>query len=213
MGETVSRCVILCAGPVTDAAALRPLLRADDAIWAADGGWRLAQRLGVTPTRLVADFDSMPPPDLPPSVQVDRLPMRKDVTDAAAAAQAAYEEGYREFLLLGATGGRLDHQQGAFLLAANLAHKGCGVTLADEKNEISVFTASPGAVPCRPGCKVSLFAFGGSVLGLTVTGLAYELTDYDLSPYDALCVSNEFTDRTAQITFREGTLLLFYSKD
>lgn len=209
----MSRCVILCAGPVADAVALRPLLRADDAIWAADGGWRLAQRLGVTPSRLVADFDSMPPPDLPASVQVDRLPVQKDVTDAAAAAQAAYEAGHREFLLLGATGGRLDHQQGAFLLAANLAHKGCAVTLADEKNEISVHTTSPGVLPAREGCKVSLFAFGGPVFGLTVSGLAYQLTDYDLSPYDALCVSNEFTDKTACVTFREGTLMLFYSKD
>ena len=52
-----------------------------------------------------------------------RLPVRKDVTDAAATAQVAREEGYREFLLLGATGGRLDHQQGAFLLAAGTPGK------------------------------------------------------------------------------------------
>lgn len=209
----MNRCVILCAGPVTDAEALRPLLRSDDCFLAADGGWRLAQRLGVTPTWLVADFDSMPSPDLPDTVRLKHLPVRKDVTDAAAAAQIAYEEGYRSFLLLGATGGRLDHQQGAFLLAADLARKGCAVTLADERNEIAVYTTSPGVLPHRPGWKVSLFAFGGSVSGLTVSGLAYELADYDLSPYDALCVSNEFTGKEACVTFREGTLLLFYSKD
>ena len=213
MGKAVSRCVIFCAGPVADAAALRPLLREDDSLWAADGGWRLAQRMGLTPSRLVADFDSMPPPDLPPEVAVHRLPVRKDVTDAAAAAQTAYDEGYREFLLLGALGGRLDHQYGAVLLAVNLAKKGCAVTLADERNEIVVYTASPDYLPPRQGCKVSLFAFGGPVLGLTLKGLAYELDNYDLPPYDALCVSNEFTDQAAQITFREGTLLLFYSKD
>lgn len=213
MGKTVSRCVILCAGPVADAEALRPYLRPNDRYLAADGGWRLAKRLGVTPTWLVADFDSMPPPDLPDGVKVRHLPVKKDVTDAAAAAQVAYEEGCRAFLLLGATGGRLDHQQGAFLLAADLARKGCAVTLADERNEIAFFTASPGLLPPHPGCKVSLFAFGGEVTGLTVTGLAYALTEYTLTPYDALCVSNEFTDAPATVTFREGTLMLFYSKD
>jgi len=210
----MSRCVILCAGPVTDLDALRPLLREDDCYVAADGGWRLALRLGVTPAWLVADFDSSAlPANLPSSVQLRQLPVRKDVTDAAAAAEIAYDAGYREFLLLGATGGRLDHQQGAVLLAANLAQKGCKVTLADERNEITVYTASPGVLPRRDNDKVSLFAFGGTVTGLTVTGLAYEISDYDLSPYDALCVSNEFTEAQACVTFREGTLLLFYSKD
>lgn len=209
----MSRCVILCAGPVADVEALRSLLRSDDRFLAADGGWRLAKRLGVTPEWLVADFDSMPPPDLPSGVKVRHLPVKKDVTDAAAAAKVAYDEGCREFMLLGATGGRLDHQQGAFLLAAGLARDGCAVTLADERNEIAFYTCSPGILPPRSGCKVSLFAFGGQVTGLTVTGLAYELTDYTLSPFDALCVSNEFTDKMAVVTFREGTLMLFYSKD
>lgn len=209
----MSRCVIFCAGPVADVAALRPLLRKDDTVWAADGGWRLAQRMGLTPSCLVADFDSMPPPDLPEEVTVHRLPVRKDMTDAAAAAQVAYDKGFREFLLLGALGGRLDHQYGAVLLAVDLARKGCAVSLADERNEIAVFTASPADLTPRQGYKVSLFAFGGPVLGLTVRGLAYELENYDLSPYDPLCVSNEFTDEPPRVTFREGTLLLFYSKD
>ncbi|MBQ8684262.1 MAG: thiamine diphosphokinase [Clostridia bacterium] len=209
----MSRCVILCAGPVTDATALAALLRPDDYFLAADGGWRLAGRLGVIPACLVADFDSMPPPDLPAGVEVVQLPVQKDVTDAAAAADVAYERGFRDFLLLGATGGRLDHQQGAFLLAATLARKGCSVALADERNEITFYTRSPGQLPPHPGCKVSLFAFGGPVTGLTVTGLAYELVDYTLSPYDALCVSNEFTDAPASVTFSDGLLMLFYSKD
>ena len=50
MGDAVSRncgrCVVLCAGPVEDAETLRPLLRPDDYIVAADAGVRLAQRLG-----------------------------------------------------------------------------------------------------------------------------------------------------------------------
>ena len=209
----MSRCVILCAGPVADAEALRPLLRPDDRFLAADGGWRLAGRLGVTPEWLVADFDSMPPPELPAAVKLRRLPVQKDVTDAAAAAEMAYEEGCREFLLLGATGGRLDHQQGAVVLAADLARRGCTVTLADERNEITLLTRSPGVLPARPGWKVSLFAFGGPVTGLTVSGLAYEVADYTLSPFDALCVSNEFTHKPACVTFREGTLMLFFAKD
>ena len=53
-----NRCVILSAGPVEDAGRLRGLLRPDDWVIAADGGLRLAQRVGVRPAAVGADFDS-----------------------------------------------------------------------------------------------------------------------------------------------------------
>ncbi len=208
----MSRCVILAAGPVADVEPLKAMLRPDDRLIAADGGWRLAQRLGVTPSVLVADFDSMPPVDLPQGVQLRRLPVRKDVTDNAAAAEIAYEDGCRDFLFFGWSGGRLDHQQGAILTAVDLAQKGCRVTLADSQNIVRVLTG-PTALDPMPGWKLSLFAFGGTVRGLTLKNAAYELTNYDLSVTDPLCTSNEFTDKPCEITFTEGTLLLYCSKD
>ena len=208
----MSRWVVLAAGPVGDVTPLQALLRADDRFIAADGGWRLARRLGVVPERLVADFDSFTPDDLPKDVQIVRLPKRKDVTDNAAAAQLVYDEGCREFLFLGWSGGRLDHQQGAVLTAVDLAQKGCRVTMADSQNILRPLTGSVTLEPMQ-GWKFSLFAFGGTVKGLTVKNAAYELTDYDLTVTDPLCTSNEFTDLPCEITFREGTLLLFCSKD
>jgi len=209
----MSRFVILSAGPVADSVSLRALLQPDDRFIAADGGWRLAQTLGVTPEALVADFDSMPPPALPPQVSLIRLPVQKDVTDTAAAAQYAYEAGGRDFLFLGCTGGRLDHQHAALLVAAGLVSRGCRAVLADEHNWIEPLT--PCAVTLEPalGCKLSLFAFGGPVRGLSVSGAAYGLADYDLDPLDPLCVSNEFADVPCHLSFREGLLLVYRSKD
>ena len=105
----MSRCVILSAGPVEDSERLRPLLKKDDWIIAADGGGRLAAALGVKPAGLVADFDSSAPPDTGGDTEIVRLPMEKDWTDTQAAAMLALDRGYRDFLLLGCTGGRLDH--------------------------------------------------------------------------------------------------------
>ena len=83
----MSRCVILSAGPVEDPEALRPLLRDDDWFIAADGGMRLAERLGVTPGLIVADFDSGEAPR-ETRAEVLRLPAEKDWTDTMAAAMA-----------------------------------------------------------------------------------------------------------------------------
>lgn len=209
----MNRCVIVSAGPVSDVSALRTLLRPDDLVIAADGGWRLAESLGVNPTVIVADFDSSTMPSVSGSTEIVRLPVRKDCTDTAAAVAYALERGYTDFLLLGCVGGRLDHQYAAIQLLIQLAQKGCRAVLADGNNRITAVTESPYIAEPMHGWSLSLFAFGGTVHELSIHGAAYELSDYDLHPADPLCVSNAAETVPCEITFSDGTLLLFRSKD
>ena len=209
----MSRCVIISAGPFCDPMYLSGLLMEDDYIVAADGGWQLATRMGVKPSVLVADFDSMTIPCVSEDVKVVTLPTQKDVTDTAQAMKIGYDAGYREFLLLGCTGGRLDHQQAAITVAAEYAQRECDVVLADEKNEIHLLTPGEYAFSVMDGAKVSLFAFGGDVTGLFSDGLAYEITDMTLSPFNALCVSNECVAEEFALLFKSGLLMLYFSKD
>ena len=206
-----TRCVICGAAPTADPAALRQLLLPEDTFIAADGGWRLCEQLGRVPELVVADFDSLTDP-LPPSVERLSLPVRKDDTDLAVAADRAVCAGFRELLLLGCTGGRLDHQMANQQLLCRLAKRGCHAVMADENNRIEAVTVSPVTVPAMPGWSLSLFA-AEPVGGLTLTGTAYPLDGYDLMPGDSLCVSNRVTAPAATVTFRSGTLLLFRSKD
>lgn len=208
-----NRCVILSAAPVSNPLALVGYLLPDDYIVAADGGWRLALQMGVVPAMLVADFDSLGAPSLPAGVECVSLPIEKDVTDTAEAMRIAYEKGYRSFLLLGCTGGRLDHQQAVFATAADYAQKGCEVTVADEQNEIHWLISGSYVYPACPNEKISLFAFGGEVTGLFVDGLKYTVSDYTLTPYDPLCVSNEWVGEDACLSFKSGVLMLYFSRD
>lgn len=208
----MSRCAILCAGPVQEPAVLAAFLRPDDHIIAADGGCALAAQLGVQPHEIVADFDSAAPTAVPAGSRVIPLPVRKDVTDADAAAEHAYTAGYRELLLLGGTGGRLDHEYANLLLIVRLAQRGCRAVLADSRNRIEAVLHSPLRPEPLPGWQLSLFAFGAPVTGLTIRGAAYPLTDYTLQPADSLCVSNQASEQ-CEITFSSGTLLLFRSRD
>lgn len=207
------RCVILSAAPYTDAARLSGYLMSDDCIFAADGGWRLAQDLGVIPSVLVADFDSFTDATSPDGVEIITLPTEKDVTDTAEAMRIGYERGYRSFLLLGCTGGRLDHQQAVLAVAADYAKRECEIVIADEKNEIYLLPPGCYVYPACPHEKVSLFAFGGNVTGLFLDGLKYTVSDYTLTPFDALCVSNEWAAEDACISFKSGLIMLCFSKD
>lgn len=210
MGEAVSRCVILCAAPVDEPQALADLLREDDYILAADGGLRLARQLGVTPSAVIADLDSA---DAPTDLPLVRLPIRKDVTDTAAAVTYAREQGYTDFLILGGTGGRLDHQHANMLLLVTLARQGCRATLADAHNRITATVNSPVKLEHLSGWSLSLFAFDSVVRALSIHGASYPLERYDLSPTDPLCISNHTDGGECTVAFDSGTLLIFRSKD
>lgn len=206
------RCVILSAGPVADPAALRELLRPDDWFVAADGGLRLAQALGVRPEVLVADFDSGREPE-GDELEIVRYPVEKDVTDTQAAVMLALERGYRDFLLLGCTGGRLDHMMGNLAVLLYIRRRGGSALLADENNRARLLAPGDYTVPVEKGFHLSLVPFGGDARGVTLRQVKYPLTDAVLSEEETLGISNEFLDCPAQISFREGRLLLFFSRD
>lgn len=209
----MNRCVIVSAGPFCDANALAGLLMPDDYVIAADRGWLFAQAMGVTPSVLVADFDSLDSTAVFGGVKVVDLPEEKDETDTAYAMKMAYEQGYRQFLLLGCTGGRLDHQQAAMIIAADYARKGCEVVLADEKNEIHFLMPGAYSFPAVSDETVSFFAFAEAVEGLFADGLYYEINGITLTPFNPLCVSNRCVEQDFQIMFKSGLLLAYFSKD
>lgn len=209
----MNRCVILSAGPVRDPALLSGYLLGDDFVIAADGGLQLADQMGVHPAVLVADFDSLHKDVTPVDMELVCLPTEKDVTDTAEAIRIAYERGYRSYLLLGCTGGRLDHQHALFATAADYARRGCEVVVVDDQNEIHFLTPGSYIYPACPDEKISLFAYGSDVTHLFVEGLKYPLSDYTLTPFDPLCVSNEWVGEDACLSFKEGLLMLYFSKD
>ena len=74
---------------------------------------RLRRRLyGVRTARLadlvVGDFDSYGGP-VDPSLPVSRMPAEKDDTDTLAGLKLGLARGYRDFVMVAAFGGRLDH--------------------------------------------------------------------------------------------------------
>lgn len=204
----MKRCVICGAAPFDEIQSLQGLLTADDVIVAADGGDRLAAALGVTPALTVADFDSSAPRET--AGECVRLPVEKDVTDTHAAMELLFSRGYREFLLLGCLGGRMDHTVAALLAARLMTEKGCKVTLADDNNILTVL------LPARCALQTggfSVFAMSETVEGLTLSGVQYPLENFVLESKNPLCVSNCAVEKDAFLSFETGVLLLCVSKD
>lgn len=210
--DAVSRCVILGAGPIGDVQAHRSFLTRDDFILCADGGYEHARKLGVRPNLLIGDFDSMRIPENA-GCEICAFPPEKDDTDMLLALKAGLERGFREFLILGGLGGRLDHTVANFtVLAYALSHSARAV-LRDEKNAAFLLRDAAVRLPVCPGFKMSVFPYGGGAQGVTLSGVKYPLRDYDMEPYCTLGVSNEILPAGAEVTVKNGTLLLLLSKD
>ena len=210
----MKRCVIFASGPVSDPEQLIPLLREEDYIVAADGGISLAERMNCTPDLVVADIDSGSRERAEcTGAELHILPREKDRTDTQEAAMVAFDRGYREFLLLGCTGGRLDHMVGAFCVLEWIVRQGGSAVLADERNRLMLMRPGEWEIPPKAGWKLSLFAYGGPVEGLTLEQVQYPLTQATLTTDNPVGVSNEFGNKPAKIRFHSGMLMVFLSKD
>ena len=190
-----------------------------DIVIAADKGLDTCARSGIVPDIVLGDYDST---DMRGRVDelrssgayVEVYPAEKDFTDTEAAVMCALEKGAEEIVILGATGGRLDHFLANLDLCLLPLRRGVKCTIADERNEIQLLDAG---ITLRAeyaaGRYVSLLPFTDRVLGVTLTGMKYPLLDACLVRGSSLGVSNEMIGETARIDFREGILILVLSKD
>ena len=101
------RCVIIGGAEIRTYDRVRQYFRPDDFFIYCDCGLRHQKALGAEPDLIVGDFDSHEKPETDRETIV--LPVKKDDTDTVFAAKEAMRRGFDEFLLVGVSGGRLDH--------------------------------------------------------------------------------------------------------
>ena len=187
---------------------------------AADRGLDFFRETGLVPDLADGDFDSVSAEgkaylDSLTRTRIMKLQPEKDDTDTQSALNLVIDQGARSILILGATGGRLDHFLGNLGLLTLGKQKGVKVALADEQNYICLVESGTRLYKDRQfGKYVSFFTVGGDVTGLTLKGFKYPLNGYHLTVEDSgLTVSNEISEETAEILYESGQLLMIMSRD
>ena len=187
---------------------------------AADGGYARALGIGLAPTLLVGDLDSLDPSLVEAAtaagVRVVRSPVAKDESDTELALLEAVRLGATRVTVLGAFGGaRLDHELANLWLLGHPALASVAVVLLDATTRASLVTA-PGPdgapverpLPGPPGTTVSLLPFGGDVAGVTTRGLRYPLRGEPLVAGPARGLSNVRESADASVRVERGRLLV-----
>lgn len=209
--ERMSKCIIIAPlyrGEERDA--LCP--GAGDMLICADGGYDAAVRHGLKPDLVIGDFDSMPFEHVQGCESI-RLPVHKDDTDMVVCLEEGRRRGYREFLIAGCLGGRLDHTISNMQCLHDCALRGETAWMLDGQNRVTVLLPGRYTLPRREGCKLSLLAFSAEVTGVTLLGTEWTLHDATLSSRYPLGVSNEIKAEKAELSFAEGVMYLIYAKD
>lgn len=201
--ESASGCVVVCPLELgRGKSRLARSLRASFAI-AVDGGLAHMKTLGLEPALWVGDADSVKP-NAVKSLSCPRLmlPRSKDYTDleyALHAAGSAYLDGAwsGELLLLGAQGGRLDHELGNMMavgrwledMAQAVGVEGCPSVTCHGPRGFWVATVNSVSFNRAKGEVFSILVFGRSP-SLTITGARYTLKDGQLD-HSTSGISNE----------------------
>lgn len=200
----MNTCVIFCAGGFD---ALAEPIEQGNLIIAADGGLAHLQRIGLEPDIILGDFDSLG--YTPTGAAV--FPVEKDDTDAMLAVRRGLELGFRRFVLYGALDGpRLDHTVANFQTLQFLADRGAVGYLIGSTTAATVIKNRAVTFPATAEGILSVFCLGSDAEGVTIRGLKYPLTDGSLTAGFPLGVSNHFIGEKAQISVKNGSLLVLY---
>lgn len=234
--EKWGRCIIVGAG---DFFGMPFQPAAEDFVIAADAGYENLKAVGIVPDLVVGDFDSMevegvkgvtgPVKDLDifadaekaeyihhlQRIELDGVETRvidpiKNDPDMLACVRIGMERGFGSFHLIGGTGKRIDHSIANLQVLGFLAQQGMHGYLYGEHQLVRAIRNESVSFPKEMQGYFSALSLSDECHGVTERGFKYIVTDVTLSNMMPTGLSNEFVGTEAEISVKDGTLLLIY---
>lgn len=213
------RAVIFANGVLNNLQDVHDIILPDDLIIAADGGMTHCRALGIKPSIVIGDLDSLDPDYLKSlqtsGTEIISYPINKDQTDLELALHKALDLGSDEIFVLGALGARWDMTIANLLLPASPEFSKVTIRLIDGHQEI-ILLRGRGELTFKgkKGDILSLVPLGKDAQGVTLLGLEYPLEDDVLKFGATRGISNVLIDDTATVYLKKGLLLCIHiSKD
>lgn len=210
--KILRRCVIVCASPELSADFIKDKITDSDYIIAADGGMKPLNTLGIVPELFVGDFDSFKG-EVPEKTEIIKLNTRKDDTDSMHCAEVALERGFKNIVLLGASGGSASHTFSNYSVLSFLADNGVSALMSDKTGCVKVLREGLHSFRNRKNCEFSLFPFGCRGVTVSYVGdVEYPADELLISENSSLGKSNVFKSDDVNIVVKKGKAIVFYSE-
>ncbi len=202
----MSRCVIVGGADINSYDRVKSYFLEDDYFIFCDSGLKHKDNFGVDANLIVGDFDSYDEPDV--GVETIVLPTVKDDTDTVYAVKEGLKRGYKEFLLVGCIGERIDHTLGNVSILQMLDNNGASGIIVDDYSEMELVKNEIKRVP-DSFSYFSLINIYGSAKGISIKNAKYPLDNAEITTDYQYGISNEVVKGSeAMISVNEGALLL-----
>lgn len=192
-----------------------------DIVIAIDGGLEKADGLGIMPTHIVGDFDTVSKEILNKysrndKINIKRLIPEKDFTDTQVALSTALDNGCTHIEIAGGTGTRLDHTIANIHILQMALGRCEDAVIVNENNRIRLVN---GKLTVKKtdvfGKYISFLPLTEHVKNVSLRGFKYPLDNYDFDVKTTLSlgVSNELAKEEAEVELDEGVLIMIESAD
>lgn len=189
----------------------------DRFIIVADGGARLLMKYRLGADILLGDLDSIGEEALTyikeHEIEVKKFPAKKDFTDTELALSYLVDEGYKDIVILGALGTRLDHELANLMNLKKLQKKGIRAKIEDDYNEV-IYVEEGSYDFEKTNKKYFSLINAGDRMNFTTKGLYYEVEDLEINAENpSRGVSNEMVGEKANIKINSGSAFIIQSRD
>lgn len=189
----------------------------DRFIIVADGGARLLMKYRLGADILLGDLDSIGEEALTyikeHEIEVKKFPAKKDFTDTELALSYLVDEGYKDIVILGALGTRLDHELANLMNLKKLYKKGIRAKIEDDYNEV-IYVEEGSYDFEKTNKKYFSLINAGDRMNFTTKGLYYEVESLEInSENPSRGVSNEMLGEKASIKINSGSAFIIQSRD
>ncbi len=202
----MKKCVIVGGADINNYEYIKALISKDDYIIYCDSGLKHVDKLGLKPSLIVGDFDSHVNPHM--DVETIVLPVVKDDTDTVYAAKEGVKRGFKDFVLIGVIGGRLDHSLANVSILLYLRNEGLEGIIVDDYSVMKIVGQKTEYIPDKYSY-FSLVNITGKTEGITIKNAKYEIQNAVITTDYQYGVSNEITPgKVAEVSVSDGELLL-----
>lgn len=202
------RCVIIGASPEAGIDFIKRQIKDNDYIICADGGADHLVGSDIVPDLIIGDLDSSKNYSFFKETNITVLPTQKDDTDTMYCTKKALNDGFKKFLYLGVTGGRVDHTLANLSVLLYLREYGAYGVISDEFADTSLLCNGENILSDVKGKTISVMPFACNSVCLSYEGMFYPMSNGTVKVEYPFTISNVADRDSVRITLHSGTALL-----
>lgn len=207
------KCVIIGGAEIKNYDAIKKYFSDDDFFIYCDCGLNHFEKFNLSPNLIIGDFDTYDFNRLENykfNADVIKLPRAKDDTDTIFAVKEGVKRGFDDFILVGVTGGRLDHTLGNIYILLMLERLNKRAKIVDDFSEIEIISPKNPAHVNNKYKFFSIINISGTTAGLNISNAKFPLNDAEIISEYQYGISNEVLNNSqdAIINIKTGNALL-----